>query len=471
MTARTAIAHVWEGQLPNANLVSKHINKRTAMMPLARARQRVAVRLHADPKLVSVSRELRTGAHDLGPGLVTGVADDDPSGIATYTVAGATYGYRLLWMSLITFPMNFVVQSLCARIGIVTGRGLGGVISDRYGRRWLAPVVLLLLVANIVNIGADIAAIAACVELLTGVPALALVAPIGIAIALTEIVVPYALFARYLKIMTLVIFSYVICAFVASPDWKSVLVSTVVPSVVMDRAMIATIVAILGTTISPYLFFWQVSQEVEEEREHHIVATTQATRRMNALLRAARVDVGLGMAMANVGFYFVVLTAAATLHAAGTTDVQTAAQAAEALQPLAGRASSLVFAIGIIGTGLLAIPVLAGSAAYATAELFDWPEGLSNRFRRAPQFYGVIALATLLGVALSFVGVSEIRALFIAAIVNGIIAPPLLVIIMLISRDHRVLGEYTAGRKLTIVGWVTTLTMVLAALAFFWTFV
>lgn len=450
--------------------MNDHISKRTPRALIARGRGRLAVRLHADPRLVPVSRELRTGVHDLGPGLVTGVADDDPSGIATYTVAGATYGYQLLWTSLITFPMNFAVQSLCARIGIVTGRGLGGVIRDRYGRRWLAPVVLLLLVANIVNIGADLAAIAASVELLTGVSALALVAPLGIAIALTEIFVPYALFARYLKIMTLVIFSYVICAFVANPDWQEMLISTFIPRVAMDRAMIATIVAILGTTISPYLFFWQVSQEVEEEREHGIVATMHATGRMNSLLRAARIDVGLGMAMANVGFYFVVLTAAATLHAAGTTDVQTAAQAAEALKPLAGRASSLVFAIGIIGTGLLAVPVLAGSAAYATAEMFDWPEGLSKRFRRAPQFYGVIALATLLGVALSFVGVSEIRALVIAAIVNGVIAPPLLVIIMLISRDQQVLGDYTAGRKLTIMGWVTTLTMALAALAFFWTF-
>ena len=233
--------------------------------------------------------------------------------------------------------------------------------------------------------------------------------------------------------------------------------------------MIATIVAILGTTISPYLFFWQVSEEVEEERESGIVATVHATGQMSPLLRAARVDVGLGMAMANIGFYFVVLTAAATLHASGTTDVQTAAQAAEALRPLAGRASSLVFALGIIGTGLLAVPVLAGSAAYATAELFDWPEGLSKRFRRAPQFYGVVALATLLGVALSFAGVSEIRALFVAAIVNGVIAPPLLLVIMVISRDQRILGDYTAGRNLAILGWATTITMAAAALAFFWT--
>jgi Mn2+/Fe2+ NRAMP family transporter len=292
------------------------------------------------------------------------------------------------------------------------------------------------------------------------------VTPIGAAIALTEILVPYATFARYLKFLTLVIFAYVVGAFVSRPDWGAALSSTVVPHVSFDRAMIATVVAILGTTISPYLFFWQCSEEVEEEHERGIVASRAAPAQMRALLKAARVDVATGMAMANVGFYFVVLTSAATLHASGHTEIQTAAQAAAALEPLAGRAASLVFALGIIGTGLLAVPVLAGSAAYATAELFNWPEGLSNRFRRAPQFYAVIALATLLGVALSFVGVSEIRALFVAAIINGLIAPPLLVVIMLVARDQRVLGDFTASRRLTVLGWATTIAMAAAAVAF-----
>lgn len=436
-------------------------------LPRRSVGHRIARRFRVDPRLVDRSRRLRRGVHDLGPGLVTGVADDDPSGIATYTVAGSTYGYRLLWMSLVTFPMNFAVQSLCARIGIVTGRGLASVIRDRYGRRWLAPVVALLLVANIVNIGADLVAISASIELVSGIPAMLLLAPISIGIVLTEIFIPYAIFARYLKVLTLVVFAYVICAFVASPDWRAVLTSTVVPRVALDSAMIATVVAILGTTISPYLFFWQVAQEVEEEREHNVFASIHSSGRMDSLLRAARLDVGLGMMLANVGFYFVVLTAAATLHAAGMTDVQTAAEAAAALEPLAGRASSLIFALGIIGTGLLAIPVLAGSAAYATAEFFDWPEGLSQRFRRAPQFYGVIAIATLVGAVLGFAGVSEIRALVVAAIVNGLIAPPLLVAVMLLARDPEVLGDYTAGRGLIAVGWLTTLAMALAAIAFF----
>ena len=456
---------------PEALSVSDRSSMKIPGTVTAMSRRRVFTLLGADPRLVRVSRTMRTGAHGLGPGLITGVADDDPSGISTYTVTGATYGYQLLWLSLVTFPMNFAVQSVCARIGLVTGRGLAAVIRERYGRGWLAPIVLLLLVANVVNIGADLHAIAAVVELLTGVPHLALIAPIGIAVALMEILVPYALFARYLKLLTLVIFAYVIGAFVAQPDWTAALTSTIVPRLALDQAMIATVVAILGTTISPYLFFWQASEEVEEEHERGIVSTLLSTGQMGALLAASRVDVALGMGLANVGFYFVVLTSAATLHASGQTDIQTAAQAAEALRPLAGQAASLVFAFGIIGTGLLAVPVLAGAAAYATAELFDWPEGLANRFRQAPQFYAVIALATLLGGALSVVGVSEIRALYVAAIVNGVIAPPLLVVIMLIARDRRVLGDHIASRRLAGLGWFTMIAMAAAALALFATLV
>jgi NRAMP (natural resistance-associated macrophage protein)-like metal ion transporter len=448
-----------------------------AAKPRSRARRAVtaaAVRAprlsrlaRVEPELIRYSRDLRKGVHELGPGLITGVADDDPSGISTYTVTGAAHGYQLLWMSLVTFPMNYAVQSACARIGLVTGRGLADAIEARFGRRMLAPVVLLLLIANVVNIGADIRAIAAVIDMLTGIPAAALLVPVGGAIALTEIVVPYAEFARYLKLLTLVILAYVFAAAVAEPDWSLALTSTVVPKVSLDQAMIATVVAILGTTISPYLFFWQASEEVEEEHEHGIDAVRLTRPAMRDLLRAARFDVATGMTMANVGFYFVVLTSAATLHTAGQTNIDTAAQAAEALEPLAGRAASLVFAVGIIGTGLLAVPVLAGSAAYATAELFDWREGLSNRFRRAPQFYGVIALAMLVGAALSFVGISEIEALFAAAIVNGLIAPILIFVIMTLARDKRLLGEHTSGRGVEVTGWLTAIAMTAAAVAFF----
>lgn len=407
---------------------------------------------------------MRAGVHGLGPGLITGVADDDPSGISTYTITGATQGYQLLWLSVVTLPMNIAVQSICARIGLVRGQGLARVIGGRYGRGWLAPVVCLLFIANVINIGADILAIAAVVDMLTSIPARWLVVPIGVGIALVEVIVPYPRFAHYLKLLTLVIFAYVIGAFVANPDWGAALRATVLPAVDWSGATVQTIVAILGTTISPYLFFWQASEEVEEETQMGIVPAESGPEGIAPLIRAARADVALGMWLANVGFFFVVLTSAATLHASGQTDVQTAAQAAEALRPLAGNAASLLFAIGIIGTGLLAIPTLAGSVAYAAAELFDWPEGLNATFRRAPQFYSVIALATLLGIALTFTSIGEIRALFLAAIVNGLIAPLLLVVIMLLAGDRKVLGEFVAGRAVRLVGWATTVAMLVASL-------
>jgi NRAMP (natural resistance-associated macrophage protein)-like metal ion transporter len=429
-------------------------------------RPRAALR-ELDLAVVRASREARKGFHSLGPGLITGVADDDPSGISTYTVTGAVHGYRLLWMSLVTLPMNFAVQTICARIGLVTGHGLAENISDRWGRGWLYPVVALLVLANVVNIGADIGAIAAAIELVTGAPSLAFVVPVGLGIALVEVVVPYARFARVLKLLTLVIFAYVAGAFVAGVDWGEALRGTVVPTFTMDRGTIAAVVAILGTTISPYLFFWQVSEEVEEEHAHGIRPAEVTRSRLRELVDAAGIDVGLGMILANVGFYFVVLTSAATLHASGMTDLQTASQAAEALRPLAGDAASLLFALGIIGTGLLAVPVLAGSAGYAVAELFEWPEGLDEPLKRAPQFYGVIALATVVGVGIVLSPLSEIRALFFAAVLNGVVAPVMLVFVMLTAHDRGRLGEFVPGRGLLATGWFTTIAMALAALALF----
>ena len=418
-----------------------------------------------DEELVAASREAREGVRGLGPGLITGVADDDPSGISTYTVVGASYGYQLLWTSPLTLPLNIAVQDICARIGVVTGNGLGAVIARRYGRRLLLPLVVLLLVANIVNIGADIRAIAASIELLVGIPALTIVVPVGAAIALVEVVMPYPALARWLKLLTLVIFAYVVGAFFANPDWGAAAKATALPEFRFDAGVLAAIVAILGTTVSPYLFFWQTSEEVEEEQERGVRPEEMTTGQLRALLHAARLDVATGMVMANVGFYFVVLTAAAALHASGETQVTTAAEAAAALEPLAGSAASLLFALGIIGTGVLAIPVLAGSSAYAAAELFGWREGLSSTLRQAPQFYAVIAVATLVGVAMSFAGVSEIRALYVAAIVNGLVAPVLLVVIMLAAHDSEVLGEHRPGVATLAIGWLTTALMGLAALA------
>jgi len=410
-------------------------------------------------------QEWRSLTGGLGPGIITGAADDDPSGISTYTIAGATFGYQLLWMSLATLPMNFAVQSICARIGLVTGTGLARVIARQHGRAWIAVVVALLFLANVINIGADIGALAASVELLSGIPAIALVAPVGVAIALVEVVVPYPQFARYLKLLTLVVFAYVLGAFAAGPDWRAALTATFVPRVSPGTGSIAAVVAILGTTISPYLFFWQTSEEVEEEEEHGIVAKRLDRPRMRGLIRAANVDVGAGMILANVVFYFVVLTSAAALFNAGERDVDTAAQAAEALRPLAGDAAFVLFALGIIGTGLLAVPVLAGSVAYAVAELFDWPEGLNRTLRRAPQFYAVIAIATLLGIVLNFSGLPAVRVLYIAAVVNGLISPVVLGVIMTVAQDRRVLGEFTCGRGMGALGWMTAAIMGVAAVA------
>jgi len=380
-------------------------------------------------------------------------------------VAGAAHGYHLLWTSILTLPLNMAVQAVCARIGIVTGHGLARVIADHYGRRFLYPVVLLLFIANVVNIGADLGAIAAAIRLLVPLPRVLLVIALGLAIALVEIVVPYARFATILKSLTLVLFAYVAAAILAGPDWPAAFRGTFLPDLRIDRAELLAIVAILGTTISPYLFFWQTAQEVEEEELLGINARRASVRSLRDLMRGADVDVAAGMVIANLGFYFVVLAAAATLHRAGITEVETAAQAAEVLRPLAGPGASVLFAIGIIGTGLLAIPVLAGSVAYAAAELFGWREGLGRTFRQAPQFYAVIALATGLGAGMAFSGLPEIRALFWAAVLNGVIAPVLLIFVMVSAQDRRVMRGHGPGPMLLALGWATVVVMSVASLA------
>jgi NRAMP (natural resistance-associated macrophage protein)-like metal ion transporter len=338
-----------------------------------------------------------------GPGVVTGASDDDPSGIATYSAAGAQTGYHLLWTSLLTLPLNAAIQEMCARIGVVTGGGLATQLRRHYPRPLLMALVLLLFVANTVNIGADIAAVAAGIALLTPIPQGLIVPFVAVGIAATEIAVPYHIYATYLRALTLVLFAYVVDAFVASPDWAKALRSTFVPHIELNRSFLTTVVAVLGTTISPYLFFWQTSEEAEEIHQHH------ASHGSEPELRRAQIDTHAGMLLANVVFYFIVLTTAATLYPKGITELKTASDAAEALRPLAGDGATILFAIGFIGTGLLSIPVLAGSAAYAVAEVFDWREGLENSPRQAPQFYLVIAIATFIGLLIALSGVGAIR--------------------------------------------------------------
>ena len=399
-----------------------------------------------------------------GPGVITGASDDDPSGIATYSVTGAQTGYSLLWTSLLTLPLNAAVQNMCARIGLMTGSGLATALRRHYSRRLLLVLVTLLFVANTVNIGADIAAVAAGIDLLVGVPSSPTIIVVAIGIAVSEIFVPYRIFANYLKFLTLALFAYVIDAFFAGPDWGKALKSTFVPAIHFNATFITTMVAVLGTTISPYLFFWQTSEEVEEMHRRHIERGDEVE------IRREEIDVDIGMLLANLIFYFIVLTTAATIFTSGTRDITTAREAAEALRPLAGNKATVIFAIGFIGTGLLSIPVLAGSAAYAIAEVFEWREGLEEKPSGAPQFYLAIAVSTLIGLAIALSGVGAIRALFAAAVVNGVISPLLIVAIIVVSNDKRIVGRHRNGLLANVLGGTAAGIMGVAAVAMAVTF-
>lgn len=348
---------------------------------------------------------------------------------------------------------------MCARIGLITGGGLASALRRHYSRRLLLTLVALLFIANTANIGADIAAVAAGIELLTGIPESTLVAPVGIFIAASEIFLPYRVFANYLKVLTLALFAYVADAFFAGPDWAKALKNTFLPTLHLNASFITTFVAVLGTTISPYLFFWQTSEEVEEMRRLHIERGDPLT------IRRETIDVDLGMLLANVVFYFIVLTTAATLYPAGLRDISSPREAAEALRPLAGNKATVLFAVGFIGTGLLSIPILAGSAAYAVAEVFDWREGLEEKPMQAPQFYLVIALSTFIGLGIAISGVGAIQALFIAAVINGLTSPLLMAAIVLVCNDERIMGGNRNGPLSNTLGIATVVIMGLAGTA------
>ncbi len=403
----------------------------------------------------------------LGPGLVTGASDDDPSGITTYSVAGASLGIGLLWTAIATFPLMAAVQLVCARIGLVTGYGLAGAIRRHYPRSFLYAACLLLFVANVFNISADLGGMAESAAMLTGIPSLVFVPVFGLSILAVTTYTSYPTFARYLKWLTAVLFAYVIAAFLARPDWKSVVLASILPTVSRDPASITTLVGILGTTISPYLFFWQASQEVEEEKARGRRTLAQRRGATEHELRDARLDVNTGMFFSNLVMYFIILATASTLYRAGQRDIETARQAAEALRPLAGDTAYLLFALGLIGTGLLAIPVLAGSASFAVAELFGWRSGLDLSPRRARRFYLVIAGAIVTGMILDAFETNPIQMLFWSAVLNGILAPPLLVLVMLVGNNRNIMGEHTNGSWLNLFGWTATALMTVAAVAFF----
>jgi len=404
----------------------------------------------------------------LGPGLSTGAADDDPSGIATYSQTGARYGLSLSWLAALTFPLMAVVQEMCARIGLVTGRGLAANIKHYFPKWVLYTATILLFVANTFNIGADFGALAAAVRLFFPTLSFTLIViAFAVLILAMQIFSSYRSYAKYLKWLALVLFSYVLSTLmIKGLNWRAVGLSVVTPHLDFSRDQIILICGILGTTISPYLFFWQTSQEVEEKI---MKGETKISERQHDLgkhhIRDMRIDIWSGMLLSNLAMFFIITACAATLNVNGLTEIQTAAQAAEALRPLAGDNSYLLFAIGIIGVGLLGIPILAGSASYAIAESFGWKEGLSYKLKQASGFYGVIILSIIIGLLLNFVGLDPIKALIYSAVANGLVAPVVLVLIVLLSSNQKVMNHWVNGPATKIVGWVATVVMIVVGLA------
>jgi NRAMP (natural resistance-associated macrophage protein)-like metal ion transporter len=420
----------------------------------------------AASRLFARAGSARRFFRDLGPGLITGAADDDPSGIATYSSAGASFGFGLLWTALLTIPLMSAVQLMCARIGLVSGRGLASVLRRHYSARLLWFACLLLLVANVVNIAADLGGMAEAVELLSGLPSLWLIMPVTAIVLCLLIFASYRVIVRIFKWLTLVLFAYVGAGLLAHPNWAQVLEATFLPRISFDRSYLMTLVAVLGTTISPYLFFWQAAHEVEEQKAlGREVGPPRETVREK--LRKARTDVVVGMSISNVIAYFIILTTGATLHAAGQRDIQTAGQAAQALRPIAGALAEELFCLGLLGAGFLGVPILAGSAAYAVAEAGAWRRGIDRRPRIAKKFYAVIAVAMVGGMVIDYAGVNAIQMLFWAAVVNGVLAPPLVAIILLVSNNRSVMGEHTNGGVLNFLGITTALVMSAAAIAMF----
>ena len=399
----------------------------------------------------------------LGPGLVTGAADDDPSGIGTYSQVGAQFGYGMAWTMFFGFPLLASIQAICARIGATTGKGIAQNLRQHYPPTVLRGVVLALLVANVINLGADLGAMGAVLALVIPGPVLGFTAAFGVISVALEVGMSYTRYARVLKWTTLSLFSYVAVVFVAQVPWGQAIASTLVPSFTFDKDHAMALVAIFSTTISPYLFFWQAGQEVEEQHRRHVKPLHVSPRNAGAELARIRTDTLVGMGFSHITALFIIIATAATLHGHGVTQITNAAQAAQALRPIAGQFAFALFAVGIIGTGLLAVPVLAGSAAYAVSETFGWTEGLDRQPREAKAFYGVIALATMGGVALNFIGIDPMSALYWAAVVNGLLAPPLMVVTMLIARNPAIMGDLVMGRGLEIGGWLATAVMWLVA--------
>jgi len=404
----------------------------------------------------------------LGPGLITGAADDDPSGIATYSQAGAEFGYAMLWTMLFSFPLMAAIQEICARLGRITGAGIAANLTKVYSNRWAYSVVFLLCVANLFNLGADISAMGSAAQLVLGGPATLYAVAFGGLSLVLQVVVPYRKYVGYLRWLTWSLFAYVATAFLIHIPWLTALRSTLLPSISLTPRYLMALVGVLGTTISPYLFFWQTSEEAEEIRVHARESPLKKNpRKATPHFRRIALDTRVGMGLSNLVAFFIILTTAATVHTSGAGNmIRSSADAAKALEPLTGKLAFLLFALGIVGTGMLAVPVLAGSAAYAVAELFRWRASLEYKGDRAPKFYAVIAIATIAGVSLNFFGIDPIRALFWSAVVNGIVAGPLMLLIMRLTTHPAVVGQFRLPAHLRILGWIATGMMFAASLLF-----
>lgn len=402
----------------------------------------------------------------LGPGLITGASDDDPSGIATYSQVGAQFGFALSWIMLFSFPLMTAIQETSARIGRATGEGIAGNIRRHYPVWLLRIIVGMLLMANVINLGADLGAMGSVVKMLAGGPALLYAVFFGALCAVLQIFTNYKRYVSILKWITLSLFAYVATALVIDIPWREVALATLIPSLRFESQYIVAIVAVLGTTISPYLFFWQSSQEAEDVREDpKAKPLKRAPRQAPAEFRRIRIDTYLGMFLSNAIGWFIIVSVAATLNAHGVKDIQTASQAAEALRPIAGPFAFFLFALGVVGTGLLAVPVLAGSAAYALAETLQWPGGLARKPERAKAFYGTIALATGFGMVFNLLPIDPIKALFWTAVLNGIVAVPIMVMTMLMAGQERVMGRFVLPRSISVMGWIATAVMCAVAVA------
>ncbi len=421
---------------------------------------------HPSAQNVEESKEfgfLKRSLAILGPGLITGAADDDPSGISTYSVAGAAYGYATLWIALLTFPLMVAIQLMCARLGMVTGRGLAAAVRIYYPRWVLWGSCSILVVANVINVGADLGGMAEATQLITGIRSLLWIPVYALFILGMLFWASYKHIARIFKWLTLVLFAYVFASFYAHVDWRHALAVTFVPHLELSRGFAAVLVAILGTTISPYLFFWQAAEEVEEEQTER----PSLGKRKGATskeLRRTRADTMVGMLFSNLIMYFIILTTAAALHAHGQTDITTAREAAEALRPLAGKGAYLLFTLGLIGTGMLGVPVLVGSCAYAVAEGAKWPGSMSDKPKSARKFYTVMVVAMALGLALNYFGFNAVKMLFWSAIINGLLAPPLILLVILLTSSHKVMGKYVNTPLLRYLGWATFAVMTAAAI-------